>query len=173
MIPGDKYLLSRLGPHRMKNCCLQSIKVPHNRPREIFWKFTALWFSKIFGQNLTGVTISGHSERISPGELRVEVGRPIRLRLFVWTFFRLWRIVDLPEIWGFWRFYLEFWVNSWVFDEFCLILDKNRYIWLRIFLNFWKKLVLGEKFLSLEFLSLCLGFSHLKFLSECPIKSLS
>ena len=57
---------------------------------------------------------------------------------FFWTFFRLWRIVDLPEIWGFWRFYLEFWVNSWVFDKFCLILDKNCYIWLKTYLNFWK-----------------------------------
>jgi len=41
------------------------------------------------------------------------------------TFFRLWKIVDLPEIWDFWRFYLEFWINSWVFDIFSLILDNN------------------------------------------------
>ena len=29
-------------------------------------------------------------------------------RLFYWTFFRLWRIVNLPEIWVFWYFSLSF-----------------------------------------------------------------
>ena len=33
------------------------------------------------GQNQTGVVISGHSERISPGVIRSEVGRPERLGL--------------------------------------------------------------------------------------------
>ena len=45
-------------------------------------------------------------------------------------------VVDLPEILGFWRFYLEFWVNSWGFGKFCPILDKNRYIWLEILVKF-------------------------------------
>ena len=59
-------------------------------------------------------------------------------RLFSGRFSGKWRVVDLPEIWGFWRFYLEFWVNVWVFEQFCLILDKICYIWIKIFLNFWK-----------------------------------
>ena len=33
-------------------------------------------FPKIWGQNLTGVGISGNSERISPGPIRSEVGHP-------------------------------------------------------------------------------------------------
>ena len=48
----------------------------HVRPREFFWRFTAVWFSKNLGQNLTGVEISGSSERISPGPIRSEVGCP-------------------------------------------------------------------------------------------------
>ena len=100
---------------------------------------------------------------------------PLSTTGFFWTFFRLLRIVDLPEIWGFWRFYLEFWVNSWVFDKFCLILDKNSYIWLKIFLNFWKFCrkfeFLAKNSWLLSFLSLSLSFFHLEFLIECPKKN--
>ena len=46
------------------------------RPRDNFWGFTGVWFSKNLGQNVSGVAISGHSERILPGVIRSEVGRP-------------------------------------------------------------------------------------------------
>ena len=48
-------------------------------PREIFWRFMAVWFSKNLGQNLSGVAISGHLERFSPGSNGSEVGRQIAL----------------------------------------------------------------------------------------------
>ena len=78
--------------------------------------------------------------------------RTLRSGLFIGRF---------SEIWGFWRFYLEFWVNFWVFEQFCLILDKICYMVKYLLL---KKLpessVLGEKFLSFwVFLAWLLVFS--------------
>ena len=88
-------------------------------------------------------------------------------RLFFWTFSRLWRMVDLPEILGFWRFYLEFWVKSWVFDKFFMILDKNVHIWLKIFLKIWKSCrnfeFLAKNSWVLSFFSLSFSFFHLEF----------
>ena len=43
---------------------------------KIFGDSWAYDFPKIWAQNQTGVAISGHSEKISPGVIRSEVGRP-------------------------------------------------------------------------------------------------
>ena len=99
----------------------------------------------------------------------------IRAGLFFGRFSGKCRVVDLPEIWGFWRFYLEFWVNFWVFEQICLILDKICYIWLEIFSNFWKICRNFEFWAKnswvLSFLSLSFSFFHLEFFGECPKKA--
>ena len=61
---------------RSKPGTLEHYKLPFVRLRKFFWRFTAVWFSKNWGLNLTGVEILGNSERISPGPIRSEVGRP-------------------------------------------------------------------------------------------------
>ena len=50
------------------------------------------------------------------------------LRLFFAQFSGKRRVADLPENWGFCRFSNDFLVNSWVFEKFCMILEKNHYI---------------------------------------------
>ena len=95
-------------------------------------------------------------------------------RLFFGRFSGKRRVADLPENWGFWRFFLEFWVNSWVFEQFCLILDKNHKIFIKIVRYFWK-ICQNIEFLAknswvLSFWGLSFSFFHLEFLSECPKK---
>ena len=67
---------------------------------------------------------------------------------FIWTFFLLWRIVDLPEMWGFWIFYLEFLIILPDIRQNLLYLVKNLFKFLKNLQEFW---VLGKKFLSFEF----------------------
>ena len=79
-----------------------------------------------------------------------------------------WRVVDLPEIWVFfWDFTLRFGKINEFLNNFCLILDKNHYIWLKIFIYFWKicrnfefwvKNYWVSSFLSLSFSILQLEF---------------
>ena len=49
--------------------------------------------------------------------------------------------MDLPEIWGFWRFYLEFLVNSWVFEQFLSDLVPKL-----IYVFGWKSSSISKKF---------------------------
>ena len=54
------------------------------RPGEIFWRFWSQWFLNTLGHNLSALAISGHSERISPGKIRSEAGRPGGLFKAIW-----------------------------------------------------------------------------------------
>ena len=66
------------------------------------------------------------------------------------------RVVDLPENWGFWKFPLYFWGNSWLYQQFCMVLDQNSKILQKIFIYFRKSC---RNFESLEKNSWVIVFS--------------
>ena len=80
-------------------------------------------FRAPLGSNLSGWF--GALARKQLRRLPHSVGLPVVLRLspkknnelskpgFIGRFSGKWRVVDLPEIWGFWRFNLEFWAHMW------------------------------------------------------------